>query len=182
MISSNNTVLIVDDSVTIRHQVRLILNKQDITVLEASDRNSLKHFISSNQQPIDLFIMDLGLKVDSGMDLMQLIRLTDAYCDTPIIVLTGDSKRDTVLKCTRFNISFYSVKPINASDLSMKVLTALEAHTIKKRSKTTGLFDSNSSNDNDFDLNELDSALKKTHMSKINKLIDGNMSKLKKNK
>jgi DNA-binding response OmpR family regulator len=123
---NNKVALIVDDSYTIRHQIKVLLRKYNITVFEAYDKKSMQKYFSVNNKPIDLFIMDLSLKETTGFELMDCIRHCDLHKETPIVVLTGDATKDTVIRTAQYNISFYAIKPIKSKDLSDKVLLALE--------------------------------------------------------
>lgn len=137
MLFRNNVVLIVDDSYTIRHQVKLLLKKYDLTVVEACDRNTMLNYLSVNNKPVDLIIMDLGLKNESGYDLMKCVRDHKSHKNTPIIVLTGNAKKDAVLATIPYSITYYAIKPINPYDLSLKVLTAIELNSKNKPSKSS---------------------------------------------
>ena len=126
---NNKVALIVDDSFTIRHQVKLLLKKNNISVLEAYDEKSMVNYLYVNNKPVDIIIMDLGLKETTGYDLMDIIRGKNDHVHTPIIVLTGDGKKQTVLSVVKYNISYYVVKPIKPQDLLGKVAMALEKGT-----------------------------------------------------
>lgn len=132
MLFNNKIALIIDDSYTIRHQVKLLLKKHDITVVEAYDKNSMIKFLTVNNKPVDIILMDLGLKETTGFDLMEYLRSRDDHKDTPIIVLTGDAKKRTVIAASNYQLSFYAIKPINPQDLLSKVFTALENASSKK--------------------------------------------------
>lgn len=189
MLFKNQVVLVVDDSYTIRHQVKLLLKKYDITVLEAWDKKSMMGYLSVNNRPIDLIIMDLGLRNESGFTLMEYVRSTPNHSKTPIIILTGNAKRDAVLASIPYAISYYVVKPINPYDLSLKVLTALECKgkTDKKpyssyRSPAAEepFQDYNSDYFEEDSLTDIENELDKTNMSKINKVLDVDITPIKK--
>lgn len=188
MIFNNNVVLIVDDSFTIRHQVKLLLKKYDLTVVEAYDKYTMLNYLSVNNKPVDLIIMDLGLKNETGYDLMKCIREHEAHKSTPIIVLTGNAKKDAVLATIPYAITYYAIKPINPYDLSLKVLTAIELSS-KNRLSTSPLIQLENrvlsegpEKDDCDDANYLIKAeieLKKTNMAKINKVLDVDITPIK---
>lgn len=127
MLFNNKVVLIVEDSYTIRHQVRMLLNKYQLTTVEAYDKPSMLNNLHHNGQLVDIIIMDLGLKETSGFDLMAFLQETENYKNIPIIILTGDATKRTVVEAaTSYNVSYYAIKPIDPTDLSTKVLTTLE--------------------------------------------------------
>ncbi|MDA3847532.1 MAG: response regulator [Vallitaleaceae bacterium] len=127
MLFTGKVVMIVDDSYTIRHQVRLLLSKYDIIVIEAHNKTSMLNHLLYKGQLVDLILMDLGLKETSGFDLMEFLQATPNYKHIPIIVLTGDATKNTVLEAaSAFKIEHYAIKPIDPISLSNKVLTVLE--------------------------------------------------------
>lgn len=129
MLFNNKVVLIVEDSYTIRHQVRMLLNKYELTTVEAYDKPSMLNNLHHNGQLVDIIIMDLGLKETSGFDLMSFLQETDNYKDIPIIILTGDATKRTVVEAaTSYSVAHYAIKPIDPTDLSTKVLTTLESN------------------------------------------------------
>lgn len=183
MIFKNNVVLIVDDSYTIRHQVKLLLRKFDLSVVEAYDHNSMISRLSFNNKPVDLIIMDLGLKKESGYQLMNTIRKDKNHNKTPIIVLTGNAKKDAVLASTQFEIMYYAIKPINPKDLSQKVLSAIEySNRIQdvpnpllepaQKAPFDDLFDP-------FSIEDLDKKLKTTVMGQLNQVLEVDISSIK---
>ncbi len=176
MIFKNNVVLIVDDSYTIRHQVKLLLKKFNLSVVEAYDYHSMLTHLSFNNQPVDLILMDLGLKKESGYQLMQVIRDDPQHKKTPIIVLTGNAKKDAVLASTQYDIMYYAIKPINPKDLTTKVLSAIESVN-----KSPGkILDKPVDETFDpFSPKDLEKKLKDTHMGKINEALSINISSIK---
>ncbi|PKM50140.1 MAG: hypothetical protein CVV02_12825 [Firmicutes bacterium HGW-Firmicutes-7] len=187
MLFKNSVILIVDDSYTIRHQVKLLLKKYDLTVVEACDKFTMLNYLSVNNKPVDLIIMDLGLKNETGYDLMKCIREHKSHKNTPIIVLTGNAKKNAVIATIPYSITYYAIKPIDPYDLSLKVLTAIELSSKNKLSPSSPnqlnntLGDQNYENhinDKDY-LVDIEKELHKTNMSKINKVLDIDISPIK---
>lgn len=190
MMFKNQVVLIVDDSYTIRHQVKLLLKKYDITVIEAWDKRSMLCNLTVNNRAVDLIIMDLGLRNESGYSLMECIRSHPRHSETPIVVLTGNAKKDAVIASLPYTIAYYVIKPINPYDLSLKVLTAIESKA-KNSKLDIGLAQNVSDNQlfqdysegffEEENLDNIQNQLKHTNMSKINKVLDVDISPIKNN-
>lgn len=173
MLFTNNVVLIVDDSYTIRHQLKLLLKKHDLSVIEAYDYNSMVSRLTYDNKPVDLIIMDLGLKKETGYQLMETIRNDKLHRKTPIIVLTGNAKRDAVLASTQFDIMYYAIKPINPKNLISKVLTAIEYSNQYKDTLIENKvpeFQEQESLFEPFSIEDLDHKLKTTLVGKWDKL------------
>jgi DNA-binding response OmpR family regulator len=156
--------------------------------VEAWDKKSMLGYLSVNNRPVDLIIMDLGLRNESGYSLMEYIRSNPKHTNTPIIILTGNAKKDAVIASVPYTISYYVVKPINPYDLSLKVLTALESRNkINRNSNLPKAKDSNNQLFQDYSkgyfeddfLDNMEGELKQTNMSKINKVLDVDISPIK---
>lgn len=179
----NNVVLIVDDSFTIRHQVKMILKKQSISVLEAYDQKSMMSHLSLNHKPVDLIIMDLNLKNDTGFHLMEVIRAQKEHKRTPIIVLSGNAKKDAVVASTEFDIVYYAIKPIKPADLSLKVLNAIE-QSVRLQGEDGYSSENNLNSMEDvfdpFSIEDLSNELRNTRMGQINQVLNIDISPIKK--
>lgn len=127
MLFTGKVVMVIDDSYTIRHQVKLLLSKYDIIVIEAYDKKSMLNHLHYKGRLVDLILMDLGLKETTGTSLMRFLQNTENYKHIPIIVLTGDATKNTVLEViSAYKLEHYAIKPIDPKNLSNKVLTVLE--------------------------------------------------------
>ncbi len=119
-------VLIVDDSPSIRREVRVILQKEGITVREAGTEFGMFNTIDEYGEVADMILMDLTLVETTGFDLVAKIRAVERFKKIPIIMLTQHSDRTNVLKAKTLGIQGYMVKPINSQILVERVKKALE--------------------------------------------------------
>lgn len=128
------TVLVVDDSVSIRKQVRAILEKQGYDVREAGNRIGMLNKLEEYGVPVTLVIMDLSLNAEHGFDLVRTLRETPGHSELPVIILTETADRMTVLTAKSLGVSGYIVKPVTADILLERCTTARnsEAHAAKK--------------------------------------------------
>lgn len=127
-------VLIVDDSPSIRNEVRVILQKEGITVREAGTEFGMFNTIDEYGEVVDMILMDLTLGDTTGFELVSRVRAVERLKDIPIIMLTQHSDRKNVLKAKSMGIQGYIVKPINPQVLVERVKKALEDSAGKKDS------------------------------------------------
>lgn len=127
-------VLIVDDSPSIRNEVRVILQKEGITVREAGTEFGMFNTIDEYGEVVDMILMDLTLGDTTGFELVSRVRAVERLKDIPIIMLTQHSDRKNVLKAKSMRIQGYIVKPINPQVLVERVKKALEDSAGKKDS------------------------------------------------
>ena len=118
--STQKKVLIVEDSNTVRYEVRLILQKIGVEVIEVANGLGMFNVIEEYGKPVDLVIMDLTLKSENGLDLIK--RLKDGnYKHIPVIVLTEHADKDSVIRAKELAVSGYLRKPIDRAELVGRV-------------------------------------------------------------
>ncbi|MBY6071800.1 response regulator [Marinobacter salsuginis] len=73
----------------------------------------------------DLFITDWNLPDGAGLDLVKKVRKTNA--EVPIVMVSGRSDRDSVLKAAHFGINGYMTKPFDVQQLHARLVKLLQA-------------------------------------------------------
>ena len=106
-------VLVVDDSASIRREVRVLLQKEGFSVREAGTEFGTFNSMVEYGVLVDIIIMDLSLNDVNGFDLVDKIRAVDRFREIPVIMLTQHSDRVNVVKAKSMGIEGYIVKPIN---------------------------------------------------------------------
>lgn len=110
--------LVVDDNLHMRRLVRSLLHGfGSRQVFEAEDGASGLEMVE-NFNP-DIMITDWAMPIFDGLELVQLIRNPDT-CDhayIPIIMLTGHSEKDRVLRARDLGVTEFLCKPISAKSL-----------------------------------------------------------------
>jgi len=84
------TILIVDDSESIRKLVQFNLSKADFYVLVATNGQEALNYFKGNT--IDLLITDLHMPVMNGLELIKEVRKIDQYKHIPILFLTTETQ------------------------------------------------------------------------------------------
>ncbi|MDO8907041.1 MAG: response regulator [Pseudohongiella sp.] len=88
------TVLIVDDSATMRQLISMTLKNAGYKVIEANDGSDA--LTKLNGPKINLMISDVNMPVMDGITLIKKVKELPSYRFMPIIMLTteaGDSKK-----------------------------------------------------------------------------------------
>ena len=119
-------VLIVDDSVSIRREVRLILEKEGYTVREAGSGFGMLNCIDEYGILVDIILMDLTLNDEYGFDLITKIRNVNRFKDIPVVIITQHSDRENVELARMIGVNGYIVKPINPHMLLERVRNVLK--------------------------------------------------------
>ena len=109
------TILIVDDSVSIRQSVRFILEQSGYIVMEAADgQEGLKRL---GEQKADLVITDVNMPNMDGITMVRKIRETDGIKFVPILVLTTESQGSVIEDGKKAGATGWIVKPFNDEKL-----------------------------------------------------------------
>lgn len=112
-------ILVVDDSATMRHQLRNSLKIQGFQVDVAEDGLSAWDKLSANQY--DLIITDYDMPYVDGLELCNRIRQSNKFENLPIIIETSkDSKADQV-KIRSMGIQAFITKPFSPDRMIAEV-------------------------------------------------------------
>lgn len=85
-------ILIIDDDVDLVEVLRLTLEKNGYTVIDA--QNGTRGYQLLEREQPDLVILDVMMATwDEGFEVVQKIRVNPTIADTPIIMLTAVSQQ-----------------------------------------------------------------------------------------
>ncbi len=113
-------VLVVDDFSTMRRIIKNILKQIGyINIDEAEDGNSA--LARLRQDKYDLVITDWNMPNMSGLDLLKAIRGDSALNCVPILMVTAEAKKESVVEAIKAGVNNYVVKPFTAEVLKEKI-------------------------------------------------------------
>ncbi len=114
------TVLIVDDSPTMRQMVSYTLTTAGFQVVEAEHgRDALKKVTGGSK--VDLSVTDLNMPEMDGIALIKELRNMPSFKFTPILMLTTESSADKKQAGKEAGATGWIVKPFNP-ELMLKVI------------------------------------------------------------
>lgn len=117
-------VLIADDDQGVRESLKEALRRENYRVLVAQDgAEALRRVM--NMRP-DLVLLDIDMPEPSGLEVLRTIRNTRSTKNTPVIMLTGDRKKDTVREALQLGVSDYILKPFDETSLVQRVDAVFE--------------------------------------------------------
>jgi two-component system chemotaxis response regulator CheY len=103
-------ILIVDDSATIRQQVRIALTQAGFEVVEANDGEEGVRKIRSDTG-LAAVICDVNMPKKSGLELVEEIKAGGVNAQVPIVMLTTEGHPDMVLRAKAAGAKGWIVKP-----------------------------------------------------------------------
>jgi two-component system, chemotaxis family, chemotaxis protein CheY len=120
------TILVVDDSPTIRKMVRAALGTlSDVGFVEAG--SGLQAIETLALHPVRMVVLDLNMPDMHGLDVLRFLRSHNQYRSLPVMVLTtrGDeASREAVIAA---GASSYLTKPFSPSFLVSSARELLDA-------------------------------------------------------
>jgi two-component system chemotaxis response regulator CheY len=117
------TILIVDDSRTMRSMVRGALETDRYHVVEAPDGASALAVLET--EPADMVITDVNMPEMDGLKLVRTLRERPSYRFTPILVLTTETGVETKQRGREAGATGWLVKPFDPERLRQTVLQVL---------------------------------------------------------
>ncbi len=115
------TILVIDDEVKIIEVIKLYLENEGYTVIQAT--SGIEALKKQSEFNPDLLILDLMLPDISGENVCERIRKES---EVPIIMLTAKSSEDSILNGYSIGSDDYITKPFSPKQLVAKVNAVLK--------------------------------------------------------
>jgi two-component system, chemotaxis family, chemotaxis protein CheY len=109
------TVLVVDDSITIRQMVSFTLQEAGFAVVQAGDGQEALERLGGGR--IDLIVTDLNMPRLDGLGLIRELRSRPASRYTPVLMLTTESQESKRLEGRAAGATAWIVKPFRPDRL-----------------------------------------------------------------
>jgi two-component system chemotaxis response regulator CheY len=117
---ATRTVLLVDDSATMRRMVLVSLRPlEGLTFVEAS--NGLEAIERVALGPVDLIVLDLNMPDMHGLEVIQFVRKQTQHEATPILVLTTRGDDESRSRTMEAGATRYLTKPFQPATLATHV-------------------------------------------------------------
>lgn len=136
-LNSKKTVIIVDDDLLYGKILEHQLKSRSYAVRLCNSAKELFSSLSAEQIP-DVFILDYNLGSNSP-DGLEICRKLKAYCDRPVIMLTGNNSVETLVSCLSAGAEQYIVKPCDIRELVARIDVTLRNYQLQKKFESTSL-------------------------------------------
>jgi two-component system chemotaxis response regulator CheY len=116
-------ILIVDDSATVRQQVRLALEQVGFIVIEAVDGQDAVQKISGGFNGI---VCDVNMPRMNGVEFVEVVKKLPEHASLPILMLTTEGSPELIRRAKAAGAKGWIVKPFKPDQLvaAMQKLTA----------------------------------------------------------
>ena len=118
------TVLVVDDSTTMRRMIRAALRSlEDLEIAEAG--TGLEAIERLSVAPVDAVILDLNMPDMHGFEVLSFIRAHRALRGIPVAILTTRGDEDSRTQAATAGASAYLTKPFDRSSFAPAIARLL---------------------------------------------------------
>jgi len=117
-------ILLVDDNPQNLQVLGKLLQEEKFEIEFAVNGEATLEWLKIKQ--FDLILLDLNMPGMNGFEVCKIIRSDNKMCDIPIIFLSAESERESILKGFEVGAQDYVTKPFDSRELLARVKTQLD--------------------------------------------------------
>lgn len=117
------SILIVDDSISMRKMVEFTLQESGYQVETSENGQIALHKLADTQ--FDLILADVNMPIMDGLSFVREARKTTAYRYTPILMLTTENSNDKIQAGREAGATGWIIKPFEQAKLLSTVKKVL---------------------------------------------------------
>lgn len=106
----NAKVLVVDDSLMVRQQVKRALAREGFEIVEATDGIDALEQANATSD-IALVICDVNMPRMGGLDFLESFRKEERFKSVPVVMLTTEAQSDLVARSKALGAKGWIIKP-----------------------------------------------------------------------
>lgn len=125
------TVLVADDSPTVRALVRMELEGAGYGVVEAEDGQQALAAARDPERPVDVVLLDVEMPVLDGFATIAALKADTTTVDLPVVFLTSRTQSEDVVDALRLGAHDYLRKPPEPAELLARVSAAVQVTALR---------------------------------------------------
>ena len=110
------TILVVDDSDTVRQQVSMALKQAGFAIAEAADGEEGLAMIEANRD-IAMVVCDVNMPRMNGLEMVESVKTKAEHKSLPILMLTTEGQPSMIKRAKQAGAVGWIVKPFDANQL-----------------------------------------------------------------
>ena len=136
--TAQKKILIAEDDYAISLAIKTILsNAFECELILVTDGEAAWQTVQN--QDVDLIISDWNMPQMTGEKLLKNLRENDRFINTPFLMLTARSDKDSVLNAINAGVTEYMHKPFDRQILIAKISNLLDIDTTDPMDKFLGM-------------------------------------------
>jgi two-component system chemotaxis response regulator CheY len=113
------TVMVIDDSKTVRNYHTSILKSMGFNLIEAE--NGMEALEKTLDAQVDLYLVDVNMPIMDGYTFVEELRLQEKDKFVPIIMITTQAQERDKLSAYKVGANLFETKPIKPNRLQAYV-------------------------------------------------------------
>lgn len=113
-------ILVVDDMSTMRRIIKNIFKELGFANVEEAENGS-DALVKLKGDKFDLVVSDWNMPVMPGIELLRNIRADGELKHIPVLMVTAEAQKDSLLEAIQAGVSNYVVKPFTAEIIKRKL-------------------------------------------------------------
>ncbi len=126
------TVMIVDDHAVTIKVLEALLQDAGYTRFVTTTQSTQALELLAKEKP-DVVLLDINMPEVTGFDILTSMRTESAFQHTPVIILTSAEDAETKLQALRLGANDFLAKPVDASELTLRLRNTLAAKAYQDR-------------------------------------------------
>lgn len=119
----NKKILVVDDEPLILDIVKTIITSNGGIADGKRNADNIVQLLL--EKSYDLIILDRYIGETDGVDVLKIIKNTDFINQIPVIMLTGETEKQEIVKSLKAGARGYVIKPFKPNELMQQIEKAL---------------------------------------------------------
>ncbi len=121
----DKTVLVIEDSASVRRLVEVCLRSLGVTVESAAD--GIEGLDAIGELKPDVVVLDIGLPKLDGWEVLQRMRANPETADIRVLVLTAHAQPEVAVQAEEGGADAFMTKPFRPLELRANIEKLLEA-------------------------------------------------------
>jgi len=118
-------LLCADDSLTIRRIISDAAETVGMETYAVEDGEKALGILRTHADEIAVILLDWNMPGLNGLEVLQRIKATPGWRDIPVMMVTTESERTSILAAIKSGANNYLTKPFSSEDLIMKIMQCL---------------------------------------------------------
>lgn len=125
-------ILVVDDEVSIREFLDIMLKKEGYEVTLAEDGQKAKDVLT--KKSFDMVISDLQMPNVTGLELLKFVK--DSYPDLVFMMITAFGTTETAVEAMKMGAYDYITKPFKLDEVRLNIANALRSRNLEVENRS----------------------------------------------
>ncbi|MCB1214238.1 MAG: response regulator transcription factor [Deltaproteobacteria bacterium] len=121
MSEETKNIMVVEDDEKIGFLLDFILTREGFQVIQFFDGKEASQYISQENNPPELVLLDIMLPFKDGFQLLKEIKSSQSWKNTTVLMLTAKAQSQEITRALDQGASDYIIKPFQPEELIARI-------------------------------------------------------------